>query len=406
MAEFGDLTFNEQIYDAMVRHQIGLLSFSGSVRNEIWSLLDASEDDLRRQIEDRLRRLIGKPLTPARMQRVQRALVALRETRLRAWSDVNEKWFEELRGLALAEPHFLAGILETSIPVELALEIPAASELRNIVTAEPFMGATLKQWADGEARSDIERIQQQIRMGLTQQENLQQITSRVVGTIAASGTNGVTATTRRNAESITRTAVNGIASSARKKLYKKNKKLLDGVLFVATLDSKTTPICRSLDGTVYEDVDDAPDMPLHWGERSLLSPFVNGEVIGERPMRNFTERSLLREWAKKEGLDKAPLKRDQLPRGTKGAFDTWAKKRMRELTGRVPAKTTYQQWLKRQSAKNQDDILGPTRGALFRRGGLSLEKFVARDGSVLTLAQLKRKYADAFRAAGLDPRDF
>ena len=76
------------------------------------------------------------------------------------------------------------------------------------------------------------------------------------------------------------------------------------------------------------------------------------------------------------------------------------------MTGRVPAKVTYQQWLTRQSNQFQDDVLGKTKGILFRKGGLRLDKFVNRRGDELTLSQLATTQAKAFRSAGLNPENF
>lgn len=81
---------------------------------------------------------------------------------------------------------------------------------------------------------------------------------------------------------------------------------------------------------------------------------------------------------------------DELSPGTRASMD-----------GQVPADTTYGQWLKRQSAARQDDVLGPTRGALFRRGGLTIDKFADERGRELTLAELRERDAEAFSRAGL-----
>lgn len=398
------LTYNELLRDAMLRHQVGLLLVSGSIRNEIWALLDATEKDVRAQIRRRLKGVAGQPLTPGRRERVEGLLKALRKTRLSAWEQADEVWNERLTALALKEPQTTAAFIGTIAGVELGAVLPPVTRLRQIVTAEPFMGATLSEWAEKAGADDIARIEQAIRIGLTQGETIPQISARIVGTAAAGGANGVTATARRNAEAITRTAVMAISSGAREELYAENSDLFEALVFTATLDSRTTPICRSLDGKRYK-VGEAPVLPLHWGERSLLLPAVNGEVIGNRPMRNFTQKQLLREYANERGF-KAPASRDGLPHGEKGAFDAWARKRQRELTGQVPASTTYQQWLGRQSASFQTDILGPTRTALFRRGNLTLDKFVAPDGRELTLSELSKLHARAFREAGLDPVDF
>ena len=80
--------------------------------------------------------------------------------------------------------------------------------------------------------------------------------------------------------------------------------------------------------------------------------------------------------------------------------------RTRELIGRVPAKVDYQTWLGRQSATFQDDVLGVTKGRLFRRGNLPLDRFVDANDLEKTLTELARSDADAFIAAGLDPEDF
>ena len=65
------------------------------------------------------------------------------------------------------------------------------------------------------------------------------------------------------------------------------------------------------------------------------------------------------------------------------------------LNGQVSADFTYGDWLKRQPIEVQDDILGVTKGRLFRKGGLSMGRFIDRKGQELTLDQLRAKEADA-----------
>ncbi|MEE4461546.1 hypothetical protein V2S84_05310, partial [Azotobacter chroococcum] len=66
------------------------------------------------------------------------------------------------------------------------------------------------------------------------------------------------------------------------------------------------------------------------------------------------------------------------------------------MDGQVPAETTYSQWLQRQSAARQDQILGPERGRLLREGGLRLEDFYSDRGAWLTLDELRKRDAEAF----------
>lgn len=398
-------TFNEELFDAMLRHQIGLLRFSGTLRNRIFRLLDATESDIRAQIQSRLHRGSSRALTPAALRRADRLFEAIKATRIRAWKQVDELWFGELRKFAVAESKFVAGIIGTTFPVELGFQIPDPARLRAIVNTRPFEGRTLREWAQNIRRADLDRIQAQIRIGLTQGETLQQISRRIVGTASLRGRNGVTAITRRQAEAITRTAVNAIGAASREELYAANADIIQEEVFAATLDDRTTPICRSLDGKRFK-VGEGPRLPLHFKERSLRLPSIDGEVVGERPIKEFTRKQLIREFSEQQGLARVPRNRGGLPHGTKGKFDDFARRRMRELTGTTPAKTTYAEFLRRQSAAFQDDVLGKTKGRLFRQGGLDLDRFVDSSGRELTLAEIARFDAQAFRNAGLDPSDF
>jgi hypothetical protein len=70
-----------------------------------------------------------------------------------------------------------------------------------------------------------------------------------------------------------------------------------------------------------------------------------------------------------------------MPPGTRASMD-----------GQVPADLTYADWLKKQSAARQDEILGPTRGKLFR-SGMPMERFYNDQGVWLTLPQLLERSA-------------
>lgn len=54
----------------------------------------------------------------------------------------------------------------------------------------------------------------------------------------------------------------------------------------------------------------------------------------------------------------------------------------------ISSETTYNSWLKKQSASFQDEVLGEDRAKLFR-GGMNVDKFTDDNGRTLTLAELK-----------------
>lgn len=399
----GVLTFNEEFFDALVRHQIGLMRLSGSIRNDVFKLLNATERDMADKIRSRL---VGKQgfNTPSDVRRMQRLVSSLTATRLKTWKDVTDLWVREMVELAKSEPGFVAAAAINSYPVIIDYVIPQISALESIVRSKPFQGKTMRGWANSIARADVKRIEDQIKIGMVQGETGPQIARRVVGSARLRGINGTTEITRRQAAAITRTAVNGIANFAKREFYLANRDVFKEEIYVATLDNRTTPICQSLDGKRFP-VGEGEIPPVHIMCRSLRVAAVTPELIGSRPVANFTQKGLVRDFAKSKGLGRIS-DRAKLPRGTKGEFDQFARRRMRELTGQTPAKTTYTDFLKRQTNEFQDDILGVTKGKLFRKGELTLDKFVDKAGNELSLARLAENEAAAFAKAGLDVSKF
>lgn len=384
---------NTHLLDAMLRNQIYLFRLSGTIKRDTEALLDATARDIREKVAAKLKkaRARGAP-TPAELEWLERYI---RSVRMGGWEQISTNWVREMAALAKTETRNFAGVINVISPTTLVLAIPDARALSRIATSNPFEGRTLREWARAQADADVTRILNQVRIGMLQGETIPQMTARL---------NGVADLTKRQASAIVRTAVNFIGNEARDAFISENAELFSGERFVATLDARTTAVCRGHDGKQFP-VGQGPKPPLHFNCRSLRVPTLNGEALGQRPAKPHTERQLLRDFAAENDLD-VPRTRNGLPHGFKGAFDKWARQRIRDLTARVPSATSYQSWLERQSRAFQDDVLGPTRAKLFRSGKLTLDKFVDTAGNELTLAQLARRHADAFRAAGLDPEDF
>lgn len=387
-------TVNEQLLDALIRHQTYLLRYSAGLRNRMLSILGATEEDMMMRIRDKLRNSKGLT-TPVEVRRMQALLEAIEKIRGSAWKDANTLLINEMGELGYQEPIHVQNLLNTVSPVLIETVLPPARQMRAIVNSRPFEGALLRDWAEGLKMEDLRRIKGQIQVGMLAGEGSDVIARRVATVLN---------TTVNQVQAISRTAVQHIANNARNDFMAENIDVITSELFVATLDSRTTPVCRANDGKTFP-VGKGPRPPLHIACRSLRVAAFDGEVLGKRPAKASTEKQLLREYTSANELQKVSSRSD-LPRGTRGDYDAWARKRIRELTGQVPRSESYQTWLMKQTNSFQEDVLGVTKAKLFRDGGLKLDKFVAADGTELTLEQLARKHAQAFRAAGLEPSGF
>lgn len=175
--------------------------------------------------------------------------------------------------------------------------------------------------------SEITRTQNLIKLGFFQGQTTQQISRNI--------SNSIDGVTKRNAMNIARTATNHMANQTRQEYYKDNDDLVLGYVYVATLDTRTTPICRNLDGREFKFTDTyQPKPPQHHGCRSSTTALLSDKF---------------------DFLDKGAT------RSAKG--------------GPVSSTKTYYDWLSDQSASHQDDVLGKTKGKIFRNAGLTTEEF-------------------------------
>jgi SPP1 gp7 family putative phage head morphogenesis protein len=386
-------TTNQQIYDEIIRHHMNVLRFSSYTQKELIALFNRSELVIGELIKNRLATGAGLA-SPADWNRLTALMERIAEVRGDVWSNLSTSWTTSLKDLAALEPKALGQIVSNASIVRLQLNMPTARQLNAIVNERPFQGRLLKDWVAKINADDVSRIQNSVQTGMLMGETAPVIARRVIGTGAVNGVDGVTQMTRRELETMVRTSIQSIANAAREAFFLENEDIITGEQYIATLDSRTTVQCAALDGQVFP-VGEGPIPPIHINCRSARVVVLDGEELYKRPAKPTTERQMLDEFTEKNDL--APVKaRDALPRGFKGQFDSFQRERVRELTGQVPAGTTYQAWLERQPASFQNEVLGKTKGELFRKGGLTLDKFIDKDASPLSITELRAKYPEAF----------
>lgn len=350
----GALTVNERLLRASIRHAVLSERLKASEVEAIVSMLNR---DVIPDLTSRLRWMLdriesrGIDVPALKTQRYKDLIAQFGAIVDDGVKSMRLAHVDRLIEVAKYESEWQKGAILRAVPVKVSLELPSVSTLRSIVTSRPFEGHVLKDWWAGIAEGTKAKVQAQINTGLALGEDTDAIVRRVRGTAEARYQDGALQTTRRNAESIVRTATHHVSASTREELYQANEDVIDGVQIVATLDTRTTPICRAQDGKVYK-AGEGPRPPFHWGCRTTTAPVVKS-------------------W-KALGL---PFK--ELDEGTRAS-----------MNGQVPSSLTYYEWLSQQPAKVQDMALGPARGSLFRSGKIDASKFVDARGRALTLKEL------------------
>lgn len=373
-------TANELIFDATVRHQIKLLRFADGEAAEAVEILKANEAELVAAIRS----------YPEDSKKLEKMLADVRQIRRGLSGQLDESIRGDLEKLAEMEADWEVNALDQAVPISYAFEGATVMAIKGVV-ASPINGTPLADWFGTMELNDIARCEQQVRLGFLAGETNDQIARRLLGTKAADYADGAFATTRREAMMIARTATNHISTGARQAVWEANSDVISGVRWVATLDGRTSPVCQDRDGEVYP-INSGPRPPAHPNCRSTVAPVLIGEaIIGTRSTitdkRTRAQREVdFRAEAKAEvGADKwKTMSVKQRNDAIRARRSKWAF----ENVGEVSSKVNYQEWLKGQSKEFQDDILGPTKGEMFRNG-MTLDKFVDSKGKPYSVARLK-----------------
>jgi SPP1 gp7 family putative phage head morphogenesis protein len=372
---------NEDLYDATIRHQVQLLRYSKGQATSVAKLLAEADAELVAKI--------AGGLTEVSEARLKALLVDVRKLRAAAMERVSGELKKDMTELAGNEASWEMEAIQASVPAELKLNSVSPATMKAL-TGKPINGVPLDGWVGTMASGDISRIEQQLRLGVSQGETLDQLVRRIRGSKANGYADGVVSMTTRNAQTIARTAVNHVSNTARQEVWNANSDIIRGVRWCATLDGRTSDVCRGRDGHEYP-IDQGPRPPGHPGCRSTTTPILAGDrIVGDRPFVRDTRTRKARETDfRTEAQSAAGEKWKGMTAGQRTeAIKAQRTKWVAENIGQVPSSTTYDSWMRKQPQAFQDEVLGKAKAEMFR-GGMTLDKFVDEKGKSYTIDQLK-----------------
>lgn len=381
------LTVNEQIMNEYMKFQIRSIGFSTGLARKSQELLNATEERIQ-NILYKYTSAYEEFVTNATSAKefytaLEKELVVAREL---GWEKVNALLNTQLEQYALAQAKVAATIVEGAVPAVLGLTLPSARTLYNIVTARPFEGRVLADWLARTADADKDRLTKMAIQGIVDGKTPTEVARLVLGTKAMKGVDGYSRKAFKDLEAVLLTTTSGIQNQARQALYAENEDVFNQEYFIATLDIRTTFQCAGNDGKIFK-VGQGPMPPLHFRCRSMRAPYIGMDVFRNRGYSSAYEKQLLKEFSKKNGIPVVESRAD-LPKGMKTKYDDFATKRTRELVGQVPAETTFNEWLKKQTPDFQDEYLGKARAAEFRAGKFNVQDFTSVSGKEYTLEEL------------------
>ena len=228
-------------------------------------------------------------------------------------------------------------------------------------------GTYFNDWLTKLESNAVSRIVAEVREGKVLSESVSQVAKHIQNALDVS---------RRTARGLAHNSMHQAATWAEREYWQENKDQIKGLRFIAELDRRTSPICRSLSERVFK-VDEAPQPPLHWLCRSYLEPVGLG--LSEEVRNRATK----------------PARLDSDPRTVNHRDGTTSTKYQKYDSIQVPAGMSHNQFMTMMvNSSNPEyrafarEALGPTRYGLVKSGKLQINQLYY-GGKLRNIDQLK-----------------
>lgn len=358
-------TVNEKLFDETIKSQVKLLRFTETERFKASSLLDT----LKKEIVAETARVDPFDVKTTSAQR-KRLIVLNNKVNMlidRTMNDLKDENEKSLEEYAKYENNVTIGNLNKALGINVAAGFLSNAKLKSIINYSIIDGKIIGDWWDKQTSSYKEKfgsvlqdVAREVQLGTLKGSSLSELIKRV------KGKPGLDSLMQHQTDSLIRTSFMEISNNTRLETYNQNKELFDEYIWISTLDGRTSPICRALDGKRW-DQDFNPighhfsfksGPPRHWGCRSTFT-------VVTKPYKDLVK---VDDRFKEVSSDK------------RAAYG-----------GPVTKDTDYNSWLKTQSKEVQQDVLGKTRLKLWKNNKLFMADMVHQNGRQLTLAELKQQ---------------
>ena len=281
-----------------MRNLINLERFKQSLINDFGKTLKAVDDYLQKAIFNRE----VKSLNNREIKQVLRSADKELQSLFTAYADGLKTNWRGLFGHQYQLQNDLAYQLfrkKLNSPASLLAYADKAFTKPLSITAN--MGVTLDELTKSFSKNESERLIRAIRFAHTDGLTNDKLVQMIRGSRANRYQDGILNTTTRNAQTIARTGTAIMASEAKQAFIHENRDIIKGIRVNATLDRRTSHICRHLDHQ-FMPIEQAKYPPYHFNCRSSFEIVFDGYESPKQRASEFgvTENVSYYEWLKKQ----------------------------------------------------------------------------------------------------------
>jgi SPP1 gp7 family putative phage head morphogenesis protein len=229
--------------------------------------------------------------------------------------------------------------------LKLEIETPPVATLQTAARERPYLGGKVDEWFGSLVSGDNgvgDNVRFVLREGIARGYDEGQMVRMLRGRRETGYTDGLLS--GQNTDQVRMLVQSSMVHASSTTRVESFRALgLAKYRWLATLDTRTCPTCAMREAQSPYEVGVGPVPPEHPRCRCSPAPWL-GDPIGTRASQD----------------------------------------------GPVPAEQTVPEWWEGRSAAEQDEILGKTKAAAWRRGDLTLDQMFGRDLQPLSVAELRR----------------
>lgn len=381
---------SDNLADSVTTHAVNILRVSAGMRDEVLGMLKDLQGSLIKDIEEH-----------GSNPRVEALLKQTDQTIKSAYQDIAQDHDQKLTAIVKAEAEQGANLLNHAIGIDVATVAHSPKQLEAIASKTLIEGHYPAQWWAAQSKDLQDRFAGAMREGMLRGESIDQMVNRVRGTKSIGYTDGIMQASKSQAEALVRTSVQSVSNEARLATFRENPDVVKGIQWLSVLDSRTTVICRGLDGLQwdlnYKPIGHNKVFPgpiAHWNCRSTqIAITFSWKELGEKSkaekgdkykgVKNIPEvtqdsiTKAVRKKAKDAGMDETET--EKLEAKTRASMD-----------GQVAETLTFGDWVASKPESFQDQVLGTQQAQLFRAGKITMRDLTDQGNRPLKISELQK----------------
>ncbi len=360
-------SFNTRIQDALIRHQTELERVSALGTKQVLKHLQNLRDELIAFVAQTNPTGVAFPVNQKVV--IENLLTQANNLITDTYNKMASTHTSLMTQYGHAEAQIFPKIYNREFGAGVIHPVLTKEAIATIVSEQVFEGHTTKEWWEKQSIDYKYRYKAEMTEGILDGESIDELIERVKDSLVIP---------QNHAEALSRTGFQNIFQDVRRQIYEGNSDVISQVMWVATLDTRTTFICATLDNRRWRLEDKEPIghgmkwrgwPPIHWNCRSTTVPItVSYDELNKNLKFNKTV--------------------NRLKPGQRASID-----------GAIPETKSYNDWLKdhekkgKQGKKDVIEILGVKRYELWKKGKITnVSQLVDQKGNPLTLDELYKKY--------------